>query len=275
MNPEKKKTLQEFYDTLKNTLTFDDFTKAFKVATDFILKSEVKLTEKLDAKTSEATAQIREQMEALKALEREVRASTDSTFAALKTRSMESINALFTKMRLNDRFDSMMEEMTADHRGKMAAMDSQIAAVPTKEEFLALIPEHTKETAEETRDKLENAFIQAPEEEKIDSRVIKGLADLEKRLTDRINAIPRGMAPRSNNSPMFTDLSSLTDGSTKTFTVPKNLGGIVIGSDFPTVLMEGNGFSVNAPRNQITITATNAPSQGSQLVFIGKSLFNS
>jgi len=72
----------------------------------------------------------------------------------------------------------------------------------------------------------------------------------------------------------LTDLSSSTDGSTKTFSVPKNTLGFVIGSDFPTVLMEGNGFSVNASRTQITLTTLNAPSQGSQLLFVGKSFFN-
>lgn len=64
------------------------------------------------------------------------------------------------------------------------------------------------------------------------------------------------------------DLSSQTNGITLSFTVPKHRKAImVIGSDFPSVLFENNGFTVNVARTQITLTVTNAPSTGSQLGF--------
>lgn len=66
---------------------------------------------------------------------------------------------------------------------------------------------------------------------------------------------------------MFYDLSSQTDGSTLSFTVPYGRRAIVLGSDFPSVLMEGNGFTVNASRTTLTLTVANAPSTGSQLLY--------
>ena len=65
------------------------------------------------------------------------------------------------------------------------------------------------------------------------------------------------------------DLSSQTDGMVKTFTVPYfRTAMFVIGSDFPSVLFLGNGFTVNAAHTQITLQSENAPSSGSQLGLI-------
>lgn len=65
---------------------------------------------------------------------------------------------------------------------------------------------------------------------------------------------------------MIADLSAMTDGLTKTFSVPYSRKAImVLGSDFPSVLFENNGFSLNADRTLLTLATVNAPSAGSQL----------
>ncbi len=70
------------------------------------------------------------------------------------------------------------------------------------------------------------------------------------------------------------DLSAKTDGITKIFTVPKGVAGILHMSDFPYVLCEGNGYTINAARTQITLTVANAPSTNSQLIYTYASQFN-
>lgn len=70
------------------------------------------------------------------------------------------------------------------------------------------------------------------------------------------------------------DLSPKTDGTTKIFTVPKSVSSIVHMSDFPYVLCEGNGYTFNAQRTQITLTVQNAPTSGSQLIFQHAATFN-
>jgi hypothetical protein len=63
------------------------------------------------------------------------------------------------------------------------------------------------------------------------------------------------------------DLSSQTNGVTKVFTVPVHRKSFfVLCSDFPSVLMLNNGYTVNAAKTQITLTVGNAPSNGAQLL---------
>jgi hypothetical protein len=65
-----------------------------------------------------------------------------------------------------------------------------------------------------------------------------------------------------------SDLSSSTDGTTKTFTVPFHNKALKVEmSDFPTHLYLNNGFTVASSKLQITLTVPNAPSLGSQLAF--------
>lgn len=110
-------------------------------------------------------------------------------------------------------------------------------------------------------------------EQTIEKNVIIGLVDELRQLRELINNIPRG-GSRSVGGMKLHDLSSQTNGSTKIFSVPKGVAGFVIGSDFPTVLIENNGFTLNGSRTQLTITAVNAPSTGSQLLYVYSSLFN-
>ena len=63
------------------------------------------------------------------------------------------------------------------------------------------------------------------------------------------------------------------DGSTKTFSVPKSVTSIVFMSDFPHVLFENYGFTLNAQRTYLTLSVENAPSTNSQLVYSYSPMF--
>lgn len=144
-----------------------------------------------------------------------------------------------------------------------------------EEKVLARIPkpkdgkDGSSDTPEQTRNKLSS--LQG--NERLDASAIKGLDEMKKELDTKISK-SLGAAPRASNSMKIADLSSQTDGSKKIFTVPKGLLGFVIGSDFPTVLMENNGYTINSTRTQITLTFITAPSAGSQLLFAYMSIFN-
>lgn len=138
-------------------------------------------------------------------------------------------------------------------------------------EVLAKIPQVVDETPEQTRDKLESL----KGEERLDAKAIKGLDEIEKRLTDKVNSIPRGGHSGMAAHPMkFYDLSSQTNGTLKVFSVPKSVNAVVFTSDFPYVLIEGNGFTMNASRTTLTLTVQNAPSTGAQLLLQYSALFN-
>ena len=106
MNPseEKKKWLEDMLQMLSGTVTKSEFLSAFKAATEMILKSEIKLSEKIDTKLSDTSTEIDSLKSEVKQAIEKMKVATDSTFSQLKTRSMESINALFNKMRLNEKF---------------------------------------------------------------------------------------------------------------------------------------------------------------------------
>lgn len=80
-----------------------------------------------------------------------------------------------------------------------------------------------------------------------------------------VNTLIRGGGDTVN----IKDLSSSTDGTTKTFTVPYHSKAFKVEmSDFPHHLYEGNGFTVASNKLSITLTVPNAPSSGSQLAFL-------
>ncbi len=113
-------------------------------------------------------------------------------------------------------------------------------------------------------------------DERLDRKAVKGIDELEKTLSDKIDAVPRGGGGGGGIVRGATRYQKLTpDGSTKIFSVPKSVTAIIFMSDFPHVLFEGatNGFTLNAPRTQATLQVDNAPSTGSQLVYSYSPMF--
>lgn len=100
---------------------------------------------------------------------------------------------------------------------------------------------------------------------KIKKEHVEGLSDIED-LAKQANA--NVYALRAAGDTIYvTDLSSYTNGVLKTFTVPAHRRAImVVGSDFPNILLPNNGFTHT--NSTVTLTVDNAPSSGSQLGFM-------
>lgn len=101
---------------------------------------------------------------------------------------------------------------------------------------------------------------------------IEGLDDAFKNVDRQISSIPRGGGGRASHGMKLKVL--VPDGSTKTFSVPKSVTRFVIGSDFPNIYMENAGFTINTTSTQIVLTTDNAPSAGSQLLYVYSEVFN-
>lgn len=148
------------------------------------------------------------------------------------------------------------------------ALESILPTIPKIDDFKKEIPK-----INEIRDGLENL----PEDEKLPIEAIKDLRKELDELKKKIGGIRVGGTVGGSSSKgtvKFLDLSSLTDGVTNTFSVPKSVSAIIIGSDFPSILMENNGFTLNPTRTQVTLTTANPPSQGSQFLYQYVSFFN-
>jgi hypothetical protein len=172
--------LKEFLTVMSKLPSREEFTKAFEAAIALIVKSETKLVDKIDRKQSENTKEIESLKGDVQKALVQMKEATDSTFVQLKKRSMDSIENLFLKMRLGDRFDSLVGEF----ENKIQGMERTISAVPTKEEFLALIPkveEPKEETGEQIVDKI-NALSTENDVDKIDAVHIKNLPEATNRI---------------------------------------------------------------------------------------------
>lgn len=131
-----------------------------------------------------------------------------------------------------------------------------------------------KDGSPDFADDIRNKLELLPDGEKLSQNAIEGLPQALSGIeaaNKRMDVLAR-LTPRSNNS---MKLKALTpDGVTKAFTVPKSTTGYVMMSDFPHVLFEGSGFTMNGNRTQLTMTVDNAPTSGSQCLFIYASMFN-
>jgi len=201
---EKLLKLQELLKIANDGLTRAEFIDSFKAALKQIALVEQKLIGKIDAKLQVADTEISASADALKELKQEfqlavqeTKDSNETTFANVKKRTIEAIDTLFMKMRLNDKFNELagqheqmsvamdkkmkieMSSMKSEHEAMMQKMDS---AMPDTEkmmtEMMAKMPPETPETI---RDSLETL----KKDERLDISAIKGLDTLEKGISDR------------------------------------------------------------------------------------------
>lgn len=236
--PENFSKLKEMMNLLNEGLTKTQFLNAFKDVLKAVSAIEKKLSEITDSRLSNAEKQVKETVTVAKSeiekVIRETRSANESTLASLKLRSIESINTLFDKMRLNERFDEIMEKCD----DKMGEMDSKMESIPSKEEFVALIPKAKEETPVQLRDKLETL----KEEERLDKSAIRGIDDLEKQIKEAKNVrIVGGRSP----------LQLYVDGTKRGAAQYLNL---IAGTGITLSYSQASG------RNDITITATGTAS---------------
>ena len=266
MPPDKQQKLKDLLSLVNDGLSKSEFVKAFKTVLEQITTLEKKLIEKIDAKQQQSDTSIADGLASLEPLKQqfrqaiqEVKAASETTFTAVKQRAFESINALFAKMRLNEKFNSMMDEMMAEHGKKMAEMDSKVATIPSKEEFQAMIPEEI--TPVQVRDNLETL----KGNERLDASAIKGLDKMEESI--RASIPPRVQTPAKAYKIHLADVSSQCDGVNKTFYTGGTHFGIVsvCGTQFPLIYRPLIDYTETATGFTLT-AAVSAPDTGQTLV---------
>ena len=263
LNDEKnlKKLSRLFAAMDEDSLTRSEFLKAFEQLMKFVVKVESDLIKKIDAGMGMKMANDNNSFAGLtsevKQALAEIKSTNNSTFAKMKERAMEAMSTMFAKLDVQGK----MDEMYSEH-------EAQMTAIKEKMDEMKMVEMPEPPTAEQTRDKLESL----KNDERLDISAIKGVEELEKKIDTKISAIPRGTTARSSNSTKYHPLTP--NGTTKTFTVPKNVACVVFGSDFPFVYTEGAGFTINANRTQIVLQQDNAPSAQSTLLFSYSSMFN-
>lgn len=174
MNPDAK--LQKLTDLLKlvdESISREEFVEAFQELTNFVRRVQDTLTVQVDDKISETDKKV---IQLINDVTRkadlvlaEAQHTNNTRLKELKKRSLESIDGLFTKMRLSDRFNDAL----VAYEAKIDELEGRISAVPTIDQILKAIPEKedVEETPEEVRDKLESL----KGEDRLDAKAIKNL----------------------------------------------------------------------------------------------------
>lgn len=190
MSPESKKIqqLKELFKLLNDSLTKDDFLKSFEIVIAYIKKAEENLSSAITNKLFSANKELENSARTLQSLQqtiiqqaKEAKEANETNFAQVRKRAIEGINDLFNRMRLNDKFNTLMSDVTRtlmeQHRSKIEELNDKILEIPQID--LKQIGDEVlgKTTPEHIRDKLETLVG----EERLDKSAIKGLDELVKK----------------------------------------------------------------------------------------------
>lgn len=256
MNELQLKNLNKLMQAMDTSaMSQDEMVKAFQKIIDHVKKNEETM--------NQALVQIRSVLEGRLG---NIESGNSSTLQQMKDTVNGLLDSKFSTLEKNlikkvdDKLLTVVDGIDADEdRVVQLTTDAVLAKIPPAKEL-------EPETPESIRDSLEAL----EGEERLDKSAIKGLDEELKRIDKKPKtAVGNG---RSNNSTKFYSLTP--DSSTKIFSVPKSVASIVLMSDFPHILFENSGFTINATRTQITLTVDNAPTTGSQLLYQYSSMFN-
>ena len=257
---EKIQKLKDLLKILDDGVTKPEFLKSFKSVLAQIAKLEQNLIAKIDYKTSSEKEALDELKKEFNQIIEEAKKESDSTLGGFKRRTMEAINSLFTSNRVNQKLNEKINEV--DRRLSMIrdGIDGQDGR--DGQDGLDGIngKDGSSDTAETIADKLETL----EEDDKLGIEAIKGLKDrimkLETMPTGRIGGARKTVYIKREN------LTSQCDGSTKTFTLPKDTIDVlaVFGTQFPVNFNPGTDWTFEG--RTLTLTdEVSAPESGQTL----------
>lgn len=262
MTPDTLKELKSLIDLLQRGVSKSDFIASFKTVLEQVASLEKKLLERIDTKQEQGNASLQALKEKFQEAIDDAKAANETTFATVRQRAIESIDALFNRMRLNEKLNVALSDFA--EKGK--ELEAKISEVPVidvgqiAKDAAALIPPKVI-TAEEERDRLETLTGN----DRLDKSAIKGIEEIEKAI--QTAASTRVQTPAKSYQIRNKDCSSQCDGANKTFTVGGTHFGIigVYGTQFPLIYRPIIDYTETATGFLLT-SAVAAPESGQTLV---------
>jgi hypothetical protein len=167
--------LQEIIRMVDESVTKDELTQAIDSLVSYVKQVDSTLTNKVETGLSKEIVAARKLLGDAELRIQQVIVDTQSanetTLASLKQRTMESIDGLFTKLRLNDRFNEVLAQYEQQYTSRLAEMDNAIQSIPSSEDLAAEASMLIKQIPEEIR----NALETLNGEERLDASAIKNL----------------------------------------------------------------------------------------------------
>jgi len=266
MNEKSKR----FLDMLDDSLSREEFKKAFEAVMRQILEIEKKLTIRIDNKLSSAMSSLVDientHREVIKRIEQE----NSTSFSNMKKWAIEQVTNLFVKYQIKEKMVELDRKMSEVKDGKDADEEKIV------EKVLAQIklPEY-KETVLDNAEQIVSKLETLKGNKRLDKSAISGLEDEIKGLREQISNIPRGGGGGSRKTTYIKriDLTSQCNGVLKSFAVPKDTIAIigVFGTQFP-ITFDTADFTLLG--NTLILTSeVSAPAVGQTLFALVETLF--
>ena len=189
----KLERLKTLLNIANDGLSRADFELAFKSLIEFIKKAKEDLVLKIDAKTQTALDELTLLEKEFKQVIENAKAESDNTLAGFKRKTIETINALFIKSRVNEKLQIALNEVNFKIKqadDKMAgikpleppdtdlivkqvsreAITAVLSQLPPKDDF--------NEEISKAGDLIANTLENLSEEDKLKISAIKGLQDI-------------------------------------------------------------------------------------------------
>ena len=177
--------LKEYLQLMSDSLTREEFTAAFKLLMDFVVKLEKNLTTKIDSKTDGA----KEELEDIKKLYKEAVGKLEkdnaSTLSNLKRWALERVGELFIRSKIKERIievDNKLAELNAYEPPTTEVIAAEASKLAS-EGLLPLIPTipNIKEEISKSGDIIATTLENLNDDEKLKIEAIK---DLQKTLDE-------------------------------------------------------------------------------------------
>ena len=254
MDPEKKiAKLERLLTLVDESLTREEFTKAFEEILNVVVKTQTKNKEEIE----------------------EMWKVYENMCVSMKEKSATDLEAL--KKKVTDYCTKEMGGMMKEHEEAMSAIEDKLTTVrdgkdadeeQIVKDVLAQIPPPLPEvTPEQVRDKLETL----KDDERLDKSAIKGLQEEIKELKEMISKVGSArvaMGGPNANAVQSYDLSSQLNGVAKSFQVPRHRVAIMlVGTQAPLIYRPTTDYTTA----NVTLTLTSevlAPATGQSLIFM-------
>lgn len=257
---------KEMADIIQATLTKQEFLDAFKEVINHLKRMEQNLVTKVDDKTQTANDALQELQQLHRDTIQQIEADSNSSLSNVKKWALESVGKLFAKGKVDEKLQAMDEKLKTLNEYKLpdASSIALEASKMAQDGLLPLIPiiDKVEEQLPKLGEKIRDGLELLQDEDRLDIKAIKDLQEtldrLEKKIgtgTDNPIYVPNGGGGGGHTMFVY-DLSSLLDGSAKTFSVPNFWRVISVqSSSFPNAFRPTTDYTTSQPNSTITFTS--------------------
>jgi hypothetical protein len=252
---EKINKLNKLIKIVNDGVTQTEFANNFKKIMEVLKLETAKIEKQIEAKTISAERGLKQIQDKHIQVIEQIKKDNDSSLSGFRRRTLEIINRLFLKSKVNEKLGAKLNEVDAKMATVTDGVDGLTGAKGDKGEIGEQGPAGSPDTPEEVRDKLETL----KGKERLHIKAIRGLRkelNALKKVESKVIYTGASGGPQGGGHVKAYDLSASLDGSTKTFTLPAFWRIISVhSSSFPNAFRATTDYTTDADAMSITFTS--------------------